>query len=190
MAGSDQPLPVADGVMERSFRHLFIMQATSLLGCAPCGDGRSRPCGPAPEPAAARKRRPAARDELSAGALEARARAAHGAHSEAEAERSRRRGEAAPSRADDEPGSPEARAPARRPAPARVVVKPSIPLPGRRGNTAQYDELDAQIPGGIPALFQKGGSWAKPAPPPRPVRASAIFGDAVLDGGPVDGCGL
>jgi hypothetical protein len=30
----------------------------------------------------------------------------------------------------------------------------------------------------------------RPPPPARPVKASAIFGDAVLDGGPVDGCGL
>ena len=179
-----------DMALDRSFRHYFIMQATSLLGCAPCGNGRSRPCGPAPEPAAARKRRPAARDELSAGALEARARAAHATHAEEEPERSRRRGDTTPPPAADEAEAPEARAPARRPAPTRVVVKPSIPLPGRRGNTAAYDELDAAIPGGVPALFQRGGSWAKPAPPPRPVKASAIFGDAVLDGGPVDGCGL
>jgi hypothetical protein len=189
MAGSDKPLPVVDMTVDKSFRHYFIMQATSLLGCAPCGNGRSRPCGPAPEPAAARKRRPAARDELSAGALEARERAAYAPQEQEGPERSRRRG--APQPAGDEPEAPAAPAPARRPAPTRVVVKPSIPLPGRqRSIAAEYDELDAMVPGGVPALFKRGGSWAKPAPPPRPVKASAIFGDAVLDGGPVDGCGL
>jgi hypothetical protein len=169
---NERILPEVDLSLDRSFRHYFIMQATSLLGCAPlCGRSRV-------EPAAARKRRPAARDEMSAPALQWRV-------------------PEAPEEANEEP-STAARAPALAPAPAhsprrapaRVVVKPSPPLPHRHRNGGEYDDIDALIPGVPSALFRKGGSWKRPPPPVRPVKASAIFGDSVLDGGPVDGCGL
>lgn len=171
---NERILPEVDLSVDRSFRHYFVMQATSLLGCAPlCG--RSR----AIEPAAARKRRPAARDELSAPVPQFQPPQDAAEADEEPSKAARGTAQRAPAAASASPRRP-----------ARVVVKPSPPLPHRHRNGGEYDDIDALIPGEPSALFKKGGSWARPPPPVRPVKASAIFGDAVLDGGPVDGCGL
>jgi hypothetical protein len=65
----------------------------------------------------------------------------------------------------------------------------ALPLPysGRRALAGAAAPEDERIPKGPER--RRISALPPPLPPPPP-RASALFGNSVADGGPVDGCGL
>jgi hypothetical protein len=211
-AAMDVPrLPAVDLSVDNSFRH-FLMQQTLLLGRSCCvarhakhnagGDAGDKPAGsaaPAPaasrsgcltwtptEPAAARVRRPPSRD-LSPTMRSSAALAPPAAVAPAAA-----------------PPPPPAAAPPPAPAPAAAPPLPRAPPPLRAAPFPPLPYSHRAAPGAPPPpryassdelppeACTPRGTRVPPAPPrpPRLPPASALFGDAVADGGRADGCGL